>query len=79
MRLQVKASYTHTYIGMSYCEGKQSNHSQLIHHKEQKAILFVSNQIYCKFTLKKVQVTQTKILFPQMGRLLNIHMNHFCS
>ena len=37
-------------------------------------ILFPSNQIYRKYTLKKVifQVTQTKILFPQMGRLLNI-------
>jgi len=52
--------------------------SQLIHYKEQKAILLVRNQIYRKFTLKKVQVTQTKILFPQMGRLLNIHMNYFC-
>ena len=42
--------------------------SQLIHYKEQKAIPFVSNQIYLKFTLKNVQVTQTKVLFPQNGK-----------
>ena len=41
-------------------------------------ILFLSNQIYCKYTLKRVQVAQTKLLFPQMGRLLNIRMNYFC-
>ena len=43
-------------------------------------IIFSSNQIYRKIPRKKLifQVPQTEILFPQIGRLLNISMNHFC-